>query len=507
MLREFKLTRNNNDCLENNPRQHGGKLDDIKQRREFMDLTDDSLQTLRSMQALIDRELPIALESFYRQVRKTPETRKFFSSEMQMQHAKGAQSNHWRNISAANFGEEYSAQVREIGAVHARIGLEPRWYIGGYAVVLDHLIHAIVEELLPKRGLFSGGSTVSAKKLGDTIGSLCKAVLLDIDLALSVYYPDVTEKAVRATRDDAIEKEQNLVSRSFGSVISQIAEGDLTGRVHGNLPLFYIPLRDNLNTAVESLRATLEVVNATAQTIDTTATQINAAAQDLSHRTERQAFSVEETAASIEQITSTVTSTAARVAEAHSLVAECQTITEQFGVLVDGAAGSMAEIERSSNAISTITDVMDAIAVQTHLLALNTSVEAGRVGESGAGFKALAQEIRDLARRAGEASKDVRKLVSASQSQVAAGALVMEEINAGMQTIITRVTKISDHLKAIADAAQEQARALHNINGAVATIDQGTRQNAAMVEQTSAASADLAGKAVHLRDILETFQL
>lgn len=479
---------------------------DLEYRRKFMNLTDADCASIRLIKDIIDRELPIALDVFYEQVRKTPETNHFFSSEPKIAHAKQAQQNHWKNISSANFDQNYAEKVHTIGSVHAKIGLEPRWYIGGYAIVLDHLIRSIVNECTPKPGLFTKKPAISMEQMGNALASLCKAVMLEMDLTISVYLEEA-EKARQKSRDEVIQKEQAFVADSFGIILSEVAERNLSQKMDKELPPAYVPMRDNLNGAIQSLRETLGIVSDTTETIDITADEINSAAQNLAHRTEQQAVSVEKTAAAVEEITATVTSTAARVAEANTFVNDCQNITEQFGVMINRATAAMSEIERSSEAISKITNVMSNIAIQTNLLALNTGVEAARAGEAGSGFRVLAQEIRDLANRAGNASKEVKELVETSRGQVLSGVSIMGEAGHAISTIISSVADIGDHLKAIAQAASEQATALQEVNNAVSTIDQGTRQNAAMVEKTSAASSDMAQQARQLKGLLNEFTL
>lgn len=483
----------------------GQNLSDLEDRRRFMGLTEEDCGTIRSIKTVIDCELSQALDKFYNQVRHTPEVRGFFSSEAQIDHAKGAQQKHWENISSASFGTEYAQDVGRIGSIHARIGLEPRWYIGGYAIVLDHLIHALVSNALPKGGLFDKKHTV-AKKLGDQISSLCKAVLFEMDLTISVYLAEA-EKARAKARDEAIEKERVFVAESFGSVIQNIAEQNLADTMKSDVPAPYRPLRDNLNVAMHSLRTTLKVVSDTAYNIDVVTQDMSDASGELAQRTERQAASVEKTAAAIEQITATVSSTAHRVSEANDFIENCLDSIQHFGGMIERANESMAEIERSSEAINKITDIMDAVAIQTNILALNTAVEAARAAGTGNGFKVLAQQIRELANRAGAASKNVRGLAGASQAQVGHGVSIMKEAGHDMKIIIAGISEIRSHLGAIEEAAREQAAALQSVNGAVASMDEGTRQNAAMAERTSTASAGMVHEVSQLRVLLDGFYL
>ncbi|MBM9400551.1 globin-coupled sensor protein [Gluconacetobacter azotocaptans] len=477
----------------------------IKERLRFMRMTPDSGVALRSLKRLVDRELPVALDRFYDQVRKTPETRKFFSSEEQIAHAKGAQTRHWVHISNGNFTGDYAAKVRTIGTVHARIGLEPKWCIGGYAVVLDHLINAAVEEMFPRTGLFAK-QTMTAADFGKALGSLAKAVLLDMDLAISVYLEEA-EKAKQKAQAEAIASEQKLVSRSFGNAMASLADKDLTCEIEGELPVAYQPLRTHFNNSIETLRQSLLSVEAVSSSVEMATSEISTAADDLAYRTERQAASVEQTAAALDQIMTTMRTTADRAEESGTLVARARTSAENSETIVQQAIAVMDEIARSSIEIGAITDLMDQIAFQTNVLALNASVEAARAGDAGRGFAVVAQEVRVLAQRAAEAAKGIKGQIARSGRQVTSGVALVGETSAALQAIIGDVKDISQHVSAIVDAARAQSTGLQEVNTAVAMIDQGTQQNAAMVEQTSAASRSLASEAARLKDLLATFHL
>jgi methyl-accepting chemotaxis protein len=174
---------------------------------------------LRQLKPLIERELPKGLDRFYETVSKIPEARSFFSSEKHMGGAKGAQLRHWESIASGRFDEDYVERVRTIGAVHARIGLEPRWYIGGYGLLVEHLIHAIIKEHWPAGGMLSRKKG-SAEELSSLIVSLLKAVMLDMDLSISVYI-EQGEEAKKKAEQEAIANERSLVIDSFGHAMNR----------------------------------------------------------------------------------------------------------------------------------------------------------------------------------------------------------------------------------------------------------------------------------------------
>ncbi|HEY0124421.1 MAG TPA: globin-coupled sensor protein [Rhizobium sp.] len=488
-----------------NPISNTGVDEAVDDRLKFMQMTPESCSAIRSLKGLVDRELPIALDKFYTQMRKTPETLKFFSSEDQIARAKGAQTGHWENISNGNFNQDYVGKVRTIGTVHARIGLEPKWYIGAYAIVLDHLINAAVEEAFPKGGLFSK-KTMTAGDFGKALGSLAKAVLLDMDLAISVYLEEA-EKAKQAAQTAAISAERELVSGNFGTAMSSLANKDLRFHMSGELPEAYHALRDDFNNSVDTLSSALQAVGETTASINAAAREIGHAADDLSKRTEQQAASVEETAAALEEITNTVRTSAQRAEEAGALVARTKTGAEKSGAVVQQAITAMGEIERSSREIGNIIGVIDEIAFQTNLLALNAGVEAARAGDAGRGFAVVAQEVRQLAQRSATAAKEIKALITKSGEQVSSGVALVGDTGKALETIIGDVEEINRNVTAIVEAAREQSTGLQEINNAVATIDQGTQQNAAMVEQTTAASHNLATEVHELNQLLGQFQL
>ncbi len=197
----------------------------LANRMEFMQLDAKSCERIRALKSIIDRELPTGLDKFYGQLRATPEVRHFFENESHMTRAKGAQADHWSSISSGNFDDRYVSKVRTIGLTHARIGLEPRWYIGGYAVILDHLIKAIVSHTWPK-GLMGRGAKEGATEAGEALAALVKAVLLDMDFAISVYM-DAAEEARLKGEAEAQTKERALVANSIGAGLSKLAAKDL----------------------------------------------------------------------------------------------------------------------------------------------------------------------------------------------------------------------------------------------------------------------------------------
>ncbi|NLS19986.1 PAS domain S-box protein [Rhizobium sp. P40RR-XXII] len=295
--------------------------------------------------------------------------------------------------------------------------------------------------------------------------------------------------------------------------VDQLAEC-LTNLAEGNLSQAiakpFIPslerLRGDFNGACDKLSQAMSTVADNAHAISSGSNQIRAAADDLAKRTEQQAASIEQTAAALEEITRAVKDSSRRAGDAGGLVVEARKHAEHSGEIVRNAIGAMDQIEASSREISNIIGVIDEIAFQTNLLALNAGVEAARAGDAGKGFAVVAQEVRELAQRSAKAAKEIKTLITASGAQVANGVALVTNAGSALQEIATQVQEIDTNVAAIVEGAREQSTALAEISQAVNTVDQGTQQNAAMVEEQTAASHSLAREATALFELLAQFQ-
>ena len=335
-------------------------------------------------------------------------------------------------------------------------------------------------------------SPIEFTEYRDCIGRLTKGLAVFRDNARDI------EHARAATE---------LVVAALGTGLGKLANGDLASHIDETFPAEYEKLRADFNRAVDSLSDALVAVTRSTSGIRTASSEISAASDDLSHRTEQQAASLEETAASMDEITSTVRETAAGAAKVNSVVGEAKNDAEASGRVVREAVTAMGGIEKSSQEISEIISVIDGIAFQTNLLALNAGVEAARAGDAGKGFAVVASEVRALAQRSADAAKDVKTKILASTEQVENGVELVGETGKSLERIVDRINEISALVATIATSAEHQASGLQQVNIAVGEMDNVTQQNAAMVEQSTAAARSLASDADELARHVGRFKL
>lgn len=434
----------------------------------------------------VDRRIDRALDEFYTELRSRENLSAMFEDPAMMDRARKAQANHWQSVFADGVDDRFRDRAAHIGEVHARIGLEPKWYVGSYARLLEHLVEEIVA---PGWQRYLPWKRAKARQ----VSALLKVSLLDIEVALSSYFFDLKGKV-------------SAVNEGLGTALSGVAKGDLTVEAV-RLPPEYHQVEADFNSTIDTLKNTIGAVVQNVSTITTGSSEIRSASNDLARRTEQQAANLEETAAAIADTNQRIQHTAETTKGATSTIASTTQKANDGSKTVAEAVTAMDQIQKSSEEITNIISVIDSIAFQTNLLALNAGVEAARAGETGKGFAVVASEVRALAQRCTEAADEVKSLISASSQHVHAGVDLVNRSGEAFALITQDVRDLSESIQAIAQSTDVQASSLAQITSSVRDLDNSTQQNAAMAEQCNAAAASLADEAERLGQTVGHFQI
>jgi methyl-accepting chemotaxis protein len=369
------------------------------------------------------------------------------------------------------------------------------------------------------RRLARQGTAVVINGIGrrDEIGAMAEAIQVFKDNAIArgtleleaANFQTKLDRKLKETEEaaSAAGRDQQAVMDGIAVALAKLARGDLTVRFTREVGTGYQSLKHDFNAAVETLQQTMRSIAANASGVRSGAGEITKASDDLSRRTEQQAASLEETAAALDQITATVRTAAENAGSAGLLVGEARGGAERSGTVVREAVDAMKGIETSSRQIGTIIGVIDEIAFQTNLLALNAGVEAARAGEAGRGFAVVATEVRALAQRSAGAAREIKALIAASGQQVETGVKLVGETGKTLGLIVEQVIRLSGLVTEIADSSQEQSTGLQAVNTSLNGMDRVTQQNAAMVEQATAASHRLADEADALARLVGQFRI
>ncbi|KIC11675.1 chemotaxis protein [Leisingera sp. ANG-M1] len=352
------------------------------------------------------------------------------------------------------------------------------------------------------KGLADGDNAVkiTGQQRGDEVGDMARSLEV---------FRDQLAQMQEAEQKKAEGKDAELknVVQELSSRLSRLSEGDLTIQIQENFPEEYEQLRADFNASIENLSTTVVQVVDSTSSIRNGAAEISQASDDLSQRTESQAATLEQTAAAIDELTASVRNAAEGARNVESTVQEARQEAEESGEVVQSAVTAMGGIEESSTKISQIISVIDDIAFQTNLLALNAGVEAARAGEAGRGFAVVASEVRALAQRSSDAAMEIKTLIGDSTRQVEQGVDLVGRAGEALQSIVGRVSHISQLVSEIAEGAAEQSTGLAEINTGMTQLDQVTQQNAAMVEEATAAGHMLNNDAGKLSELVSNFRI
>ncbi|MGR9134738.1 methyl-accepting chemotaxis protein [Rhizobium leguminosarum] len=368
--------------------------------------------------------------------------------------------------------------------------------------------------------LAGGDTAIACTGIGrtDEIGTMASAVeifrqaaiankQLEQDAEAARLQGEAERVTARQHADEDAAERLRAATSGLAAGLKRLASGDLAFQIEEPFAPDFEGLRHDFNMSIRQLDQTLSAIATAIAAIDEGTREIASGAGDLSKRTEQQAASLEETAAALDQITANVSNSSKRTDEARTEATDANRNAAKSSEVVSHAEEAMRRIEASSQQISSIIGVIDEIAFQTNLLALNAGVEAARAGDAGKGFAVVAQEVRELAQRSAQAAKEIKGHIQKSSVEVESGVKLVLDTSQVLKAISEQIARINQHMDAIAVSAREQSTGLAEVNTAVNSMDQVTQQNAAMVEQSTAASGQLAQEAAKLRELVSRFRL
>lgn len=294
--------------------------------------------------------------------------------------------------------------------------------------------------------------------------------------------------------------------KKASEIAGRVADGDLTSHIESGTKDETGLLIDALAKMNTKLLGIVQQISGGTRTLYRASSEISAGNMDLSSRTEQQASSLEETASAMEELTSTVKQTADNARQANQLASSASTVAVQGGDIVQKVITTMGTINESSRKIEDIISVIDSIAFQTNILALNASVEAARAGEEGRGFAVVAGEVRNLAQRSASAAKEIKDLIDTSVENVEVGNKLVNQAGSTMQQVVESIQRVSDIVGEITAASQEQSTGIEQVNLAITQMDQVTQQNAALVEESAAATKSLEQQSLTLEKLVNAFK-
>jgi len=412
------------------------------------------------------------------------------------------------------------AQAKLIGAVATVLVILALAGVAGMAVLLVFSTRkAVIRIAAATEHLAGGDNNVDLDRLkrGDELGAIVRSLVVFRDNQVRLAELNRREQAqtaeqaqVRASEEAAraaTSREQAQVVKDLAEGLNRLTNGDLTYRLETPFAPVYESLRADFNTTVTQLADIISSISSRAVTIESVSHETSSAADDLSRRTELQAVSLQETAAALEEISAAAARAAEGAGQADRVVAETGADARGSGEVVRRAVAAMASIEEGSQHVTQIIGVIDEIAFQTNLLALNAGVEAARAGDAGRGFAVVAQEVRALAQRSADAAKEIKHLIATSGEQIASGVSLVGEAGAALDRIVSRVAEVTSLMSEISGSVREQSTGLREVAQTANRMDQMTQQNAAMVEQSTAASHVMRQEAQQLGELIRRFRI
>lgn len=352
----------------------------------------------------------------------------------------------------------------------------------------------------------AGAAEAQVERVRDSIGSVIDAALMgDFSRQVDLTGVDGIAGTIGASVNRLTDMLGRLVN-DLGRVLDALDKGNLGERITGNYDGRFKEIAANMNGTADQLADIVGRIYGATDEVSSAIHELNRGAETLANRSEHQASSLEQTTATMEELSATVRQNAENAHEANQVASAARDAAAEGGRIVDQAVAAMSGIEESSHQITDIVGLIQEIAFQTNLLALNASVEAARAGEAGRGFSVVADEVRALAQRSAQASKNIKELITGSDGKVQDGVRLVNETGSALQKIVHSVRQVADYVSNIAAASQQQTSGIDQVSQAIGGMDEITQQNASLVEETSSALRSTQGQVDALRSAVSFFE-
>lgn len=478
---------------------------DIDRRLQFLGLGKAELDQMEGLVGAISRVLPQALNDFYLKISETPEVAHFFTSDEQKADASSKQYEHWKKIVSGRFGADYFRDVERIGVTHARIGLEPRWYIAGNSLLIEHIVEAVVRENWPTvvKGGFGRKPKITGneEKLAKDLGLLIKATMLDMELAVTSALNEVEKQRKMA------KQEQEEALEMLAMALERVAEGNLVQSVDDKLKEKSPRLGSAFEKLLNGLGGLISSVRETAEKVEADGRAVGEASRNVAQQMNVQVSGLDTIVHTIEEVTVSVKAVAGQTVHADTAVKDCCKEAERGQEIVSDASAAITKISDSSGQISQIIGMIDELALQTNLLALNAGVEAARAGDAGKGFGVVAQEVRALAGRSADAAKQIKALVSMSVRDVEEGVKLAGSAGSAIGNTRSSVESVGGLIGQIAEASATQATRVDVINRDTVRLAQDTKRSASVLHNTIKIGQQLEVSSSQLLQLVTNFKV
>lgn len=426
---------------------------DLSERFEFLDLNEDDRRRLRSLRPTIERALPAVLDAFYSDIARHPDVDEMFHGDGMRRHAREKQMEHWIRITEAKFDRDYLASVKRIGETHARLGLKPNWYFGGYAKIVAGVQKAIISETLGKAGFF--GAHKAGGELQALMDAVTKAAMLDMDLVMST---------IEACTAKAADDRRLTLAAEFEKTVSAI---------------------------VDSVAAASEELGMTARAMSSTAEQTQEKSSTVAAAAEEATATAQSVAGAAAQLTSAISEIAARAGEAAATSGSASAEARKTGE-------TMVALKDAAKKIGDIVTLIEAVAEQTNLLALNATIEAARAGEAGKGFAVVASEVKSLASQTAKATEQISSQISNVQSVVGDAVSAIEKVSASIDQVNSVSASISAAVEEQNAATAEISRNTEQTANSASSVSRTIVEVLAGAQETSSAAGGVVGAAEEL---------